>query len=309
MPPARDLASIYEPACKEVHRRQNVVAATDCDTVRHFTGTGATCRPLCVPEQRHVLVSMGTNVLAPRTLEQTAPLLRVYGAFATVEDARDHGTLITSTDPRCSLCVLRCGEWVLMPQDTATRDDAQANAARVEARLQAHRMQRAAADSDFERTVHERLQRPVPATEGPSDDEEECEIKEAEGLVYARPTRLRAGAEVRHQNSCVICCVPDPVGGECLIKVMGCFESTSEANDWCRNVASHTVTRDDLLVAPTCEWLTPNAPYRKSQRCNYRHGEQQRIMDAALDNPAAVKKFREWQKEQDALGPPPASAP
>ena len=98
--------------------------------------------------------------------------------------------------------------------------------------------------------------------------------------------------------------------GHCLVKILGCFESTLEADTWSRAVATREVTQDDVLVAQTCEWIYPNGADRSAPNAHYRIDELQRIMDAASRNPKAVQSYKEWKAEQDRVGaeqPPPAA--
>ena len=115
--------------------------------------------------------------------------------------------------------------------------------------------------------------------------------------MYRPPKRMRAGAEVRGQGVVAVCVIPDEFG-ECLLKVLGCFESTAEAETWVRNVASRVVTEDDVLIAPTCDWFYPNA-VGKPAADHYRIPELQRIMDAAERNPKAVQEFKDWQRREE----------
>ena len=96
---------------------------------------------------------MGSAVLAPRPLEPSNATLRVYGAFATKEDARDHADVVRSVDATCSLALVRRGEWVLLPQTIETRDDPEANARGVRQRLEAHAARRERDDRKFETTI------------------------------------------------------------------------------------------------------------------------------------------------------------
>ena len=69
----------FQGAFDEIARRSKVSSSMDPTAVSHF--------PLCTPtpfdeaSQAHVLVSMGTDVLAPRPADPCRPALRVYGAF------------------------------------------------------------------------------------------------------------------------------------------------------------------------------------------------------------------------------------
>ena len=99
-------------------------------------------------------------------------------------------------------------------------------------------------------------------------------------------------------DSSVLCVVPDDFG-ECLIKILGCFENTAEADRWVENVGSRKIADDDIYVAPTCEWLYPNGDTSKVST-RYRVDELQRIMDAADRNPEAVQNYKDWKRQQDA---------
>jgi hypothetical protein len=226
----------------------------------------------------------------------TRPCARVYGAFATREDALAHADVVQGVDATCSLVIAQRGEWLLFPQTEAVRDDPDERMRRLTKRLDVHRDARADADAEFDRVVRERADRPAPR-DVPVDDDEDAD---AEKLVYPPPRRLRAGAEVRGQSAVALCAIPDPVGGECLLKILGCFETAAEADNWARNVASRRVTDEDIVVAPTCEWFYPNGD-AKASREHYRSDELQRIMDAAARNPQAVREYKEWKAEQDAL--------
>ena len=129
------------------------------------------------------------------------------------------------------------------------------------------------------------VERPAPRAEPEEDDEE---TREAEELVYPPPRRLRVGAEVRGQTHVALTVLRDPEGGECLVRVLGCFASAADADAWSRNVGTRAVTESDTHVASTCEWLYPNAEPRGRE--HYRVDELQRIMDAAARNPVAVRR-------------------
>ena len=81
--------------------------------------------------------------------------------------------------------------------------------------------------------------------------------------------------------------------------MLGCFESTSDADWWIRDVASRGLT-EDVLTAPTCRWLFPNGAARATT-AKYRVGELQRIMDASARNASNVVSYKEWLRK-DAEG-------
>ena len=298
MQPATESKSIeqaFQPAFEEIARRRE--ATTAGTETLHFAATDDECLPFHVPGQRVALVSLGTAVLAPVPKDHSRPALRVYGCFEDKDKAREHAALVQQLDPACSLVAVSTHEWLLMPITDDARDDADVQ--RPTRRAQAAGASGGAARGG--RGLPPRRARGRGAAHGghrAAQGPEDAEMDEAEALVYKPPKRLRAGAEVRGQAAVALCVVPDEFG-ECLVKILGCFETASEADVWVRNVASRHVTEDDVLVAPTCEWLYPNGKTTGNE--HYRSGELQRIMDASRRNVRAVKDYKEWKREQDAL--------
>lgn len=288
----------FRPAFEEIARRSGVARSYAENDATYFGRSDGAWPEFELSDQEHVLVSMGTAVLAPRPVDVSRPALRVYGAFRSRDDAVEHAEVVREVDPACSLVVVRRGEWVLMPQNERMRDDREANELRVTQKLEAYRGERASRDATFDECVREHVERPSPRMEDP-EPEDQAEQDEAEACVYKPPKRLRAGAEVRGQSSVALCVVPDEYG-ECLFNVLGCFENTPEADEWVSNTASRRITYDDIFVAPTCEWLYPNAT-GKGGKSKYRIDELQRIMDAAERNPEAVKSYKEWKRQQDEM--------
>lgn len=292
---------VFRPAFEEIARRQNVAGtASDFLETTYFARDGDGHNlPYVLPGQNFALVTMGTNVLAPRPLDPLRPALRVYGAFETKEEAREHAEVIASLDPECSLAVIPMRSWFVLPQNEACRDDPDERMRRTERRLQWWRVKQMEDGEAFERRVHERLQPDDPPTNAGDATvaEEEDGTTEAEALVYKTPKRLRTGGEVRGQGYVALSVIPDDVVGECLVYLHGFFESASEADRWSRNVASRHMTDDDVFTAQACEWLYPNGETKSTTY--YRNDELQRIMDAAERNPQAVQDYKDWKAKQD----------
>lgn len=296
-PKTNSIESAFRPAFEEISRRSNVAQSfAETDTSYFPRSTDPVNTPFRIPNQQAVLVSMGTSVLAPRPEDASRPALRVYGAFPTREDAKDHAQIINSLDDSCSLVIVKQGEWILFPQNEHVRDDLEANKKRCQQKLQAHRVKQAEDGEAFDRCVKEHIERPPPkSTNDEPEDKEEQE--EAEGLVYKPPKRIRAGAEVRGQSIVALCVIPDEFG-ECLFKILGCFENSTEADKWIQNVGSRKITDDDIYVTSTCEWIYPNGTAKEGSN-HYRIDELQRIMDAAARNPEMVQSYKDWKKDQD----------
>lgn len=304
-----DLKSIenaIRPAIEEIRRRKDVmdeaVSPSDplFDEIEHFTrDADAPDLPFHLPDQHWALVSMGTAVLAPRPVDSTNPSLRVYGTFATREEAREHAEDVRRVDDVCSLIAIRTHEWILMPQTEVSRDDPEENARRLQRRLETDAERRADEDADFRQSVLER--RAAEEIAGIVEDEDEAHATaEAERILYKPPKRLRAGAEVRGQSHVALCAIRDPVVGECAIQVLGAFETSSDADAWVRNIASKVIHQHNVHVIAACEWVYPNAERERAAKTKYRNDELQRIMDAADRNHKSVKDYKSWKKEQDA---------
>lgn len=301
---------IFRPAFEEISRRANVARSDGgmSNETTHFSRdeTDTHHVPYVIPGQDFALVTMGTNVLAPRPLDALRPALRVYGSFSSKEEAVEHASVVSSLDSTCSLAVVPMREWFILPQTEECRDDPEARMRRGARRLQQWRVKQAEDGENFERRVNDHLQ-PDESTQEDDDairrrEEEEDGTTEAEDLVYRPPKRLtRVGAEVRGHAFVALSVIPDNVVGECLVKLHGFHETVQDADQWSRNVASRTVTDDDIFVAPACEWLYPNGETKSST--HYRNDELQRIMDAAERNPQAVEDYKTWKAEQDRQQP------
>jgi len=301
-PKPSSLEDTFRPAFEEISRRSNVASATSdfLETAYFERSTDMLNLPFHLPGQEFALISMGTSVLAPRPVEQTRPALRVYGIFETRDDAKEHAEVVRAIDSECSLLIVRTRQWSLMPQTEDALEDVEVASRRLEKRLTMHRERQMEESDTFTRMVTERSEPPRSTVQEEEDPEERREVEEAEALVYPRPKRLRSGAEVRGQSAVSLSVIPDNVTGECLINILGCFETMADADNWTRNVATRHTTGDDIYVAPMCEWLFPNGD-TKTAKTHYRVNELQRIMDAAERNPQAVRDYKEWKREQDRL--------
>jgi hypothetical protein len=295
---ASSVEAIFKPAFDEISRRQDVAKSRVWDETTYFAPSSTSINlPFVMADQEFALVSMGTSVLAPRPVDPTRPAIRVYGAFATRDDARDHADIIQGMDAACSLLVVPLREWVLMPQNEACLQP-DANQRRRETLLQAHRSKQMEDGDAFQRRIDIHDGGEVVTTQT-QDAEEDDETRDAEDLVYKPPRKLRVGGEVRGQNYVAMCSIPNAITGECLVKILACFDTNQDADAWSQSVASRYVTDDDILVGRTCEWVFPNGTAESVSGVKYRIDELQRIMDAAERNPKAVQDYKTWKTEQD----------
>lgn len=300
-PDAKSTEDVFRPAVKEIQRREQAAKDLNPNGMQNFHFDPSSPFVTDLPDQRYALLSVGTRVLAPCPVDGQFPSLRVYGCFHDKEEAKEHAEVVRAMDERCSLVVLKCNEWFLFPQDEEVLNDRLKAKERLEEKMRAHEERIEEQNQAFEDALHKNKSRKVnwDTSEWSQDQEEEVD---AENEVYRRPRRLRAGAEVRGQNVCAFCTVPDPtVAGEVLLKILGCFENMTDAENWVQNVGSRRVVTHDIFIASTCEWLYPNGTREKTATDKYRIGELQKIMDAARMNPHNVRNYKEWKAEQDRL--------
>lgn len=282
--------------CFEEIKRRHAVAdgideipseetAGDFDSSAALTGVGGA----------HVLLTLGSAVLAPRSSDATRPSMRVYGSFDTAEDALDHASVVRELDADCSLIVASMGEWILVPQEEASLDPDERER-RVKKRLRSFHEERCSANAAFKEMVKNHV--------NPYEDKEEAMdmdelVESAHDGSRRPPGRLRAGAEVRGQTAAAVCIVADPERGECLVKILGCFETSDEATRWVDEVAMKMITAFDIVVMPLCEWVYPNCGTAKARKTLYRNAELQRIMDYAAGSQNPVS-YGEWKQNQSA---------
>lgn len=294
---ASSVEAVFKPAFDEIARRQDVAKSRMWDETTYFSSAASSINlPFISADQRVALVSMGTAVLAPVPVDPTRPALRVYGAFATHADAVEHADVVRSLDITCSLMVIPLHEWVLMPQNEMCLQP-ESNQRRRESLLQMYRLKQSEEGDAFQHRVE--THDGDGGTSVENADEDDDDTKEAEDLVYKPPSKLRVGGEVRGQNYFAVCSIPNVTTGECLIKVLACFDTDHDADTWAQNVASRHITDDDIHIGRTCEWVFPNGRAESVNGKRYRIDELQRIMDVAERNPKAVQDYKTWKEEQD----------
>ena len=284
----------YEPAFEEIARRSQAASLSKSECGGRVVEVTELPK---LENQNWVLISLGTNVLAPKPVDEAHPALRVYGAFATREDAADHASVVSEIDASCSLIRIRTRKWMMMPQTKEALQNPLAHEARMQERLEAHRQRRREEQARFDeavRTHAEHQQREVSAAQWSEEDEE---TQEAENEIYKRPKALRVGAEVRHQGAVVLSVIRDKQGGECLFCIVGCHETAADAHAWVLKITAEQTVDTDLLVAHTCDWLFPNGTDATKDE-HYRNAELQKIMDAARKNTENVQRFKDWENSQ-----------
>ena len=298
IPNTNENNSLYEKQIREMKRRE---AATNAPGVQntdlHLPYSSLEC--VDTEEQKYVLLTLGTRVLAPRPVDHLFPSLRVYGCFSDKEEAVEHAGVVKNLDERCSLIVATCGDWILFPQSEEVRDCKETARRRTIEKMTQHEQTVKEEHAEFEAALQQKRERKVNWDTSEWTDEQEQEAN-AVNEVYRRPRRLKAGAEVRGHNFCAVAVIPDHKDGEVMVNIMGCFATQNDAVDWIDGVSCRSQNSHDIFIQQTCEWVYPNGTTVKTQKDRYRTDEVQKIMNAARANPKNVKGFKEWKKEQDA---------
>ena len=110
--------------------------------------------PLEVPEQKYVLVSF----VAPEARQATdLSGFRVYGAFATIEEARAHAARVNSADPAFDVYVAEMYRWCAWNPDPELIVDKVHSDAQLDTLLREHRAQQDGARLAFEKRIDEDL--------------------------------------------------------------------------------------------------------------------------------------------------------
>lgn len=257
-------------------------------THKFFTSVeGGAEIPLREPQQAHVVFSMSHVEFAPVCSDARDPAVRLYGCFPTVEQARAHAARIAREEP-CSLFVQRTHEWFLCPARPASLAD---EAARVEARLECHRLAATKNDREFDE-VHDSRSTGAKGDgllEKPANLVTSCAEKEV------APLFLPSALHVPSQRFAVVSFVRDLTGEadvECLCRVYQCFDDEKAADQYVRNVLCREVVDFDIDVVSTNEWVHPQyAAGHLLMREEFRHPELNQIMQQRRRDKGRVDTF------------------
>jgi len=106
--------------------------------------------PLEIPDQRYVLVSF----VAPEA-RQASDLsgFRVYGAFATMEEARAHAARVNAVDPAFDVYVAEMYRWCAWHPDPQLIQDKVHSDKQLDTLLREYRAQQEAAREMFDKRV------------------------------------------------------------------------------------------------------------------------------------------------------------
>lgn len=298
MASSSDVRSHFSGRQQELERRHEV-ACNHQETRSFKRATGSGRDPdFVAKEQSVVLFSVSHAEMPPKALNVTEPGLRIYGTFASEQDALAHARCIQQHDAVCNLQMHATHDWIVAAKSHANLQDASYLNEKKSRILESYSSEQRRARSDFERNRKERLA-------GTSLPPEEVESSQIEGA----PARLASGhlprsAEVRDQQVAVISVLPDTENPECpefLFRVYRCFDGLDNADRYVRNVASVQMEEYNIDVVSCCEWVFPqnsSAPGAISRE-EFRNDELNSIMDTHAKNAGEVEAFRKWEESED----------
>ena len=290
-----DPAELVREHQEEIQRRRAVANAEQIQDT--FDNASSVCSlPPKNPDQTYVVFSLSNEKFAPRMRPGECPAVRIYGAFASRDEARSYATDLSDFDPGISLLIDEVHKWILAPRNESRLNDASL----VDKKLKRHGARLEREREEFA----ERQARPVeaPAGGGRSDA---AETTDAGATSQAREERrggrhaVPALYQLADQRLAVVSFVCDD-SSEFLFKVYGLVDSSSDANAWVRNVLSKQVKDHHIDVVATCQWCYPTT--MKAERVDaeaFRNKELDAIMNHHKREPSRVKEFSEWYAAQE----------
>ena len=268
---------------------------------------GISAGPFVCTEQQWFLFSVSHVAMPPICDDDANPAVRIYGAFETTDEARNHAALVSASDPHCNLQLARTHEWCVAASTIERTTDPQYAATKVKALLATYEELRTSNREQFTKNVLEK-HIPLPA-QSVSDDEEEKRTspKRELGGGMQRAQRLPRTVDVRDQQLVVMSFLPDLkcTPPEFLFRVYRCTESKEEADRYVRNVAGDIVKNFDIDVVSACEWLHPQKCIdgRHIQQEIYRSNELGKIINCHKSQPDKVESFRRWREDDESSIP------
>ena len=245
--------------------------------------------------QKVVLYSISSVGMGPRVTDCRDPGVRIYGCFATPEEALAVGEEIRAHSPECSMLVGHVGGWLLA---ASSAQSMQEHEERVQARIEAHRAREENIVEEHETRVQQA--RDAPAGEVPPVQEQmSVDTPAATGSDDKAPRLVsRVPADIRTPQQTVAVCAfvrdlaadADPTAVvEFAFCVYGVFRDEETASAYIRNDLQHAVSDIDLHIVDLHEWLRYSSLTSRGVRTHYRNQELENIVTRASTNDRRVR--------------------
>jgi len=277
------IKEVFKPCYDEIERRKT----SDNSEQKYFEKTsGSDNSPFKLQDQVFFLFSISSEKIPPCSTTSTNPAIRIYGCFATENDAKEHAQEVMAIDPKCSLFIDETHKWIVTASSISRMQDEKLIGDIITDRLKEYLSIRMHDNKEFDSAIQggevERTTRP------------EYEEKPIVTNEKARSHKLKSGSDVRGQKYAIIVFLPDESTGEPVFVVYGCMETREEADAWVRNIVGRNVTEYDLHIVSTCEWLFLNRMQGNgAQSHKYRTPELEKIMEKQRNAPEEIKEYEE----------------
>ena len=297
LPRGGSVVDAYAQNHAEIQRRQQLVQS-DNQNPRFFERAPGAAEPSFKNDaQTHFVWSASHEGIAPRAKDAHHPALRIYGLFASYEEALEHAHVVAKLDPTCSLMVSPTHEWTMLPRAPERLASAPAHVASV---LEAYRARREASTRDFKENV--KHQRAGMNSKNAAAASAASAPVAADEPQPAAPRRLGRDAEVRDQSLVAVTFVADatqPVG-EPVFKVYAAFATVAEGDAWAR-AAGDVVVDHDIDLVSTCVWLFVNDVQAEHVGQEvYRSEALGSIIAHHKKQPQMCENFAKWREESES---------
>tara|TARA_A100001015_G_C14961195_1_gene700980 strand:+ start:204 stop:1136 length:933 start_codon:yes stop_codon:yes gene_type:complete len=284
--PLKTIKEAFEPHYKEIQRRRT--APTDEQKYFEKVENGTEI-PFKMDSQKVVLYSISSKEIPPCSTNELSPGLRVYGCFASNEDALEHASDLSRLAPTCSLFLHSTHDWIVIGKTIENMGNQEFINKTLEKNLGDYAKERYQNNKEFESAVtfEEDVERTV------KNEKDEIPI------LYNKKSKshnLKNGGEVRNQKYAIISFIPDTVNGTPIFTVYGCMETKEECEMWIKNTLSREITDFDLHVVSTCEWLFLNKMTNDNTQIFYRTPELNNIMNKQKSSKREVQDFEDTKK-------------
>lgn len=308
--PNAQARAVFDQHHQEIKRRSNVATSNNVNSTSFSRAqtVGATDFPFELPDQDWVLYSVSHVRFSPVADDPCNPGIRVYGTFATPEDATDHARLIVSIDQSVNVQLSRARDWFSLISCPERLQDDGAVREHVKTLLADYNTSRDLADTEFNSNLSKNTggkgQDPWAASKVERRKEEAAKIANTLGedgqakRELRRAVKLGRAAEVRDQNVVVISFVADNTQAlpEPLVCVWGAFNTETEADVYVRNTCGETVKDHDLYVCALYEWLHPqNIDVSKLRNELFRSKELTSVIQNHKSQPAQCDAYSKWR--------------
>lgn len=238
-------------------------------------------------DQEWVLFSVSHEFMNPRSVVRNQPALRIYGCFASQEDAQMYASTIMANDTRCNIQLNKTHEWILACRCEDNLRDAEYVSSKTKRLLKIHESRILKSKEEFKENV-ESMQ-------------EDGKVKISEKLCpkFVRETEkgkkqtLPQQCQLVDQTMAVLSFVQDDdkESPEFLFNVYACTRSDVEADRYVRNVLSLKILDHDIDVVSTGKWIFPTVELENVKN-EYRSPELTKIMENHRTQPQKVEQFK-----------------